>query len=204
MTTYSTMIVRIVDETARSDLEAQIRYAIQDAIKHWEQTGFWFQEEKATTTTVASQTYYGLPSDFLHPKSAKITHGNSYHNLTLKTQDELENEDPGTAQLTGVPDWWGIERSQLRLFPTPNGVYTVTFLYIKSLSSLSADSDTNAWMTTAERLIRSAAKRILYQETIRDAEAADEAATAEAMAYQDLWSRHVKTVSTGRLRPDGY
>ncbi len=49
-------------------------------------------------------------------------------------------------------------QDRINLFPIPGSTYTLTIHYLKALTALSADSDTNAWLTEGEELIRLHAK----------------------------------------------
>jgi len=165
MTTYVTMQTRIADELLDSGAlsTAQIKAAIQSAIAHYERKPFYFNQKKASTfSTVASQEYYGS-SDLSN--IPYIVEMKSFNIGTYKSKVKaVDFEDIDMAQsgsVTGQPTAYAYYEQKIRLFPIPDAVYTATLAYIYRLTALSADGDTNIWMTDAEELIRQSAKRIL-------------------------------------------
>lgn len=203
MSDYGTMQSRIAGELARDDLETQIRSAIQDAIKAYQDRQWWFLEEEATNTTVAGTTFYGLPADFSNPKLLKIQYSNYWRDVQYRNWEYLENRDPGTTH-TGIPTDWGTFRQQLRLYPTPNGAYTMRMSYYEILDALSGNTDTNAWMVEGENLIRARAKWELAINVIRDPELAAEAQIAEARALAEIERRNAAKVATGFIKPTSF
>lgn len=202
MTTYGTMQTRIGTELVRSDLSSEIQSAIQSAIRYYERTLFYFNEAIATSTTVDGQRYYALPSDFVEMESIKVTlPGSSYQNLLPRTFRELEEMDLESSGHEGYPDFYSLFGEQFRLYPVPNGSYTLTLAYIRELPSLSVSSDSNAWMTDAEALIRYRAKWDLYLNVIHEKELADAMKEAEREEFMSLRNRTTNTNSTGRIRP---
>lgn len=73
----------------------------------------------------------------------------------------------------GEPTMFAVQAGVIRLFRVPDIAYTVRLDGLSRLSTLSADTDTNAWMTEGERLIRTLAKAILLDEVIVDPANAD-------------------------------
>lgn len=200
MSTYGTMQTRIADEIGDSGLTTQIRRAIQSAIAHYEGTRFWFKEERATSTTSAGTEFYALPSDFQELDSLLITVNGNRYTLTQRDWGYLEALSVTTAN-TAQPMDFAIYEEQLRLYPVPNDAYTLTMSYVRSLSTLSDDSDSNAWMTSGEELIRSRAKWDVLAHVTMDPGQAAVAKAAEMAALQNLLSRTTRRIATGHLRP---
>lgn len=165
MTDFVTMQTRIADELLDNGAlsTAQIKAAIQSAIKHYERKPFYFNQKKASTfSTVASQEYYGTAANadipyIVEMKSFVI----GTYNSKVKSVDFSDIDMAQSGSVTGLPTAYGYYEQKIRLFPIPDAVYTATLAYIYRLTALSADGDTNAWMTDAEELIRQSAKRIL-------------------------------------------
>ena len=114
--------------------------------------------------------------------------------------------DSGTNN-TGIPVEYAIYNQQFRLYPVPDGEYTLELAYQKKLAALSNDTDTNAWMTDGEVLIRQRAKAIVLRDVIRGKAASEEAATCDGAAeraQEYLVRETTRRVSTGRLMPCGY
>src|SRR5690606_16496709 len=77
---------------------------------------------------------------------------------------------------TGEPYAWSYYNQEIRLYPIPDGVYTIRLqLGNYRLTALASDSDTNAWLDEAYDLLKARAKYILYKNTIKDAALAAEA-----------------------------
>lgn len=164
MTTKAVMKTRIADELTRADLSQQIGYAIDDAIAAYQTERFYFNESRAITfSTVASQEFYtsadnaAIP-DIMAIDSIGLVLGSTFDLLRRATNIELEElSDNGAA--SGQPFAYSFYEQQLRLYPVPSGVWTVRVSGHIKLSAPTSDDETgNAWMTDAERLIRSRAK----------------------------------------------
>jgi hypothetical protein len=162
MTTYGVMQARIADELARTDLTTQIQTAILSAIKHHERREFYFNQKTATFSTVASQEYYGssdladIPNIILL-RGAVIDLGtNAKEPLDVVQWEEIDCAQTGA--ITGDPSAMALFKQQIRLYPIPTAVRTITLGYVYRLTSLSVSADTNAWTTDAEELIRNRAK----------------------------------------------
>ena len=210
MTTYGTMQTRIADELVRDDLASQIRNAIQDAIKQWEGRRFSFNEKRYKINTVAAQEYYDLiPSTLLLYDGTALSTGemlleiddvlctvNSQpYKLTPRTDLWIEENQSGTYQ--GQPDSWSVYGNQLRIYPIPRDVYALYPRGLGRLATLSADADTNNWMTEGEPLVRNQAKVIIYRDIVRDADGKGLAEQALAEAEWTLSRKAAAKNMTG-------
>lgn len=195
---YGTMQNRIADEIARTDLGAQIRDAIQSAIRLHESERFWFNESEATASTVAGQAGYAVPSDFLEADDLTLTVSGNRYPLVPRGYDWLRQVSVTEAS-RGRPGSWAIYADQLWLYPVPDGAYTLTLSYLKRLAALSASGDTNAWMTHGEELIRARAKADLFANVIRDFDEAIAMKAVETEALANLRIKSAKKISTGKL-----
>jgi hypothetical protein len=93
------------------------------------------------------------------------------------------------------------QSKQLLILPIPDAAYAVRVSGVFALADLSATADTNAWMTDAEALIRSRAKREILTHVIRDAEGAAAMAQAEAEELQSLIQETNARSSSGFIVP---
>jgi len=218
MTTYLIMQQRIADELVRDDLTGQIQKAINSAIQTWEAIRFAFNERRYLIQTVAGQEYYDLidPTLLLYDESAvgtgetileldhdpTVTVNNSYYPLAPRTQGWFNRNAAMAGQYTGQPDSYGIFNKQLRIFPVPNAVYDINLEGLARLSPnpLSADADTNAWMTDGEALIRHHAKFLLYRDILRDADGRAAAAEGAQEAQWNLERKMAAHAYTGTQR----
>jgi polyhydroxyalkanoate synthesis regulator phasin len=191
MTTYSTMRTRIADEMVNDGdiTSAQINYAIQDAIKQYERRPWWWNQKTDTMSTVASQEYYSSSDladipDIVQIVAATVTSGNL--KSPLRAVDYLTIDDEQDGSVEGEPRCFAVFKEQIRLYPIPEAVYTVTLSYIYRLTALSADGDSNAWTTDAEELIRQGAKRRIALNYLQADDLAGRFAVMEREAFTEL------------------
>ena len=211
MTTYGNMQDRIADELDRTDLTSQIQKAIQTAIDAYEKRRFWFNESRALTfNTVANQEFYGssdatdLPNlIFIDTVKLSLTATEKVE-LDRVPYEELEHESDNLTADGGQPTCYAWYASQMRLYPIPDAAYAVRVSGVFALSDLSATADTNAWMTDAEVLIRSRAKREIYTHLLRDLEGAGIMAQAEMSALKELIEVNNSRKSTGSIVPSDF
>lgn len=215
MSDFGTMKTVIADELVRDDINTQIGRAIQSAIKLWESTRFDFNELRLRLTTVDGQEYYGLSSitldadgtalaagvEFLSADSLTVTVNNDTWPLKKRTQQWLDAEQAPAVQYTGQPTDWGYYGNQFRLFPVPDDAYTLTISAHVKLGTLSAESDTNAWMVEGEALIRHQAKAIICRDVIRDMDGVTLAKDGVLEAVQSLERKAAGKMAAGRITP---
>lgn len=208
MTTYGAMQDRIADELDRTDLTSQIQKAIQTAVDKYQRKRFFFNEARSLTfNTVDGQEFYtssdasDIPN-LLMIDNVKLTiSGSDKVELERVPYSELEHDSSNLTVDEGQPTAYAYYAKQLRLYPIPDAAYAVRVSGVFALSDLSATGDTNAWMTDAEALIRSRAKRELLTHVIRDAEGAAAMAQAEAEELQSLIQETNARSSTGSIVP---
>jgi hypothetical protein len=168
---------RIADELNRTDLTSQIQSAIKSAILVYDKQRFWFNESRAFTfSTVDGQEFYTSSDNADIPNLLSIDtvqiaiSGSDKYLLTRVPYEQIEAVSSNGTEDEGQPTWFCYHAKQIRLYPIPDAVYTVRVTGNWALSDLSLTSDTNNWMTDAEILIRSRAKRELFTHVIRDVE----------------------------------
>lgn len=206
MSTYGAMMDRIADELNRSDLTTQIGYAIKSAIKVYDKQRFWFNESRSFTfSTVVGQEFYTSSDNtdipnllFIDTVQLTITSTDKYL-LEHVPYEQIEAISSNTTVDQGQPTWFAYYGKQLRLYPIPDAVYSVRVSGHWALSDLSLTTDTNAWMTDGEILIRSRAKREILTHVIRDVEGAAAMAQAENAELRELRSASAMRGSSGLL-----
>lgn len=189
--TYGTIKTRIADDLARSDLTSQIATAVLNAIKFYERKRFYWNTRLTDTfALVANQEYYGSAALSSIPNLITIddmyvtVDSIRYHvtpapfSIIAGAQDGLLTRDP--------PYRYAYHAQQIRMFPIPAAVRTVTMATHYRLTALSSDSDTNGWTDEAEDLIVRRAEWDLYTYTVKDAESAQAAKAGEMEAYSAL------------------
>ena len=199
------MRTRIADELANDGdiTSAQINYAIQDTIKQYERTPWWWNEKTATMATVNAQEYYSSSDlsdipDIVRIVSALVTENSLKRSLTPYEFSQIDDVQDGS--MTGCPEAYALFKENIRLYPIPDAVYTVTLAYIYRLTALSADSDSNAWTTDAEELIRQGAKRRIALNYLHTDELAARCAVMEREAFAELQAENRRRRPNTRLK----
>lgn len=186
MTSLGVMRTRLVDDMLRDDLTAnQLANAINDAIELQEGERFKFNEARYTILTVAGQEYYDLTGPTLLTSAGAAvgtgetilelddiytTISNNPYRLCPRTQQHINEWQSNSYQ--GQPADYTLYGQQLRIWPVPDQEYTLSLMGLARLgpNPLTADADTNAWMTDGAAIIRAQAKILLYRDLLRDAD----------------------------------
>jgi len=206
--TLAAMKARIADELARSDIGANISNAINDAITFYQRKRFYFNEtgpNGSTFNTVAGQTTYSVSDDPDIPymydvDDLFITVANN--NYTVKRIDPSQWRILQIPTFRGQPYQYMFLNQAISFLPIPDRAYQMQIVGHYKLAAPASDTEAdNHWMTDAERLIRSCAKRLLYQEVILDADGAAASQAAESESLDDLKSVTATMVRTGFIRP---
>lgn len=204
--TYGALKTRIANEIADSTLSAEIILAVESAIKFYERKEFWFNSKVGTFVTVADQEYYGSAANTDIPNLVKINtpikliaSGYKYDVYLVPFADIDALQD---GNKSGRPEMAAYFNEQVRLYPNPDAVYTVTMSYQYRLTALSADADENAWTDDAEELIRQRAKMIIAADVLRDVDMYNAAKEFERDAYQALREETRARRSVSTLRTD--
>lgn len=201
---FSDMQAAIAGELARSDLASEIQREINNAITFYGNKAFWFNEATMTAiVTVQGQRYYPLPTNFASVLDVLSTLGNYTYRLEPRTEQYLDQVDWGNDFWSGYPTDYSFWNGQIRLFPPPQGGLPVTVkgTVILSPQPLVNGGDTNAWLTSAEELIRTRAVRQLYGRYIRDPEQYALYTQLEKEALQNLQEKNIGQTGLNTIRP---
>lgn len=204
--TLSDLKALIADDINRTDLTTQIANEITDAISYWQSQRFWFNESRRIDfSTVSTQEWYGASAtatiaNLLDIDWVRLTNSSGRYKLDMRTADELEGMivDPN---LTGQPRWVAYYGQEFRFYPIPDQSYAITLGALYRLPALSGDSDSNAWITSADArdLIRFYVEWRLYTHVIKDADAAAAAQNGWQMALDRLNAETMRRASTGKV-----
>jgi hypothetical protein len=211
MTTYVTLRNRIANEVrsiataAATDISADIAAAVQSAVKHYEREEFYFNTKTNTFSTVADQEYYSSSdladiATLINIRSMTATI--SGVKLPVKPLDFGKIDHAQNGEVKAHPEYFAYYKRNLRFYPIPDAVYTITLAYHYRLTALSEDADSNAWTTDAEELIRARASYDLYRRVTQDHERAAFAKADEADALSALRRETAKRRSNNILRQD--
>jgi hypothetical protein len=121
---------------------------------------------------------------------------------TMREITAFELEAKQSLDDTGVPDEFAQYQNRFKLYPIPNQTgITILIKYTKNYTELSADSDTNDWLTYAEDLIEAHARWWVNLRVIKDREgAADDAVQVES-ALEALRTKNNFKVGQGEVIP---
>jgi len=209
MPTLAVLKSRIASEMERSDLTGAIANAISDAIEEYGKERFWFNESRNLTfSTVALQREYGAADASWIPNLVTVdalfvTIGGQVRDLGKENPAILELFNDSSTP-SGQPYAWAVLDSNIILYPTPDQAYTVRAVAHYRLDALTDDTQSNAWTTEAERLIRRRAKQLLQMEVILDAEGAQMTEPLIGEALDSLRAETSRRAVLGRMRPSQF
>ena len=173
---------------------------MSSAIAAYQVEPWAFTESRTTTfdTVDGTEFYSGSLSDLIKIDYVKIIIGNTPYNLEAGDPSQIESWSQ-SAGIEGEPTtyvWYG---EQMRLYPVPNSVWVVRVAGTFKVAEPDDDDEAdNAWMTKAERLIRSRAKWELAMHVLHDEELAARMSAAVEEAHRDL-----KTQLMRKVMPSG-
>lgn len=202
------MIDRIAAELERSDIGSAgtpgvIGTHINDAIRQHKARNWWFLQEPTsaakTNSTTASNSYVSLVTGIIQIDTLQVTISGQLERLTPVMHDEMESLHEGTTS-EGQPWRWTQYGARVRLYPTPDAIYTLTWTGLFEESTLSSSSDTNSWMTDGELLIRHTARMTVLRDYLRDMEAAQACMPAIMAAIDALDREHMRRMPTRRIK----
>lgn len=89
----------------------------------------------AATNTVANQSTYTLPTDFLSARSL-FFNGEKY--ITFVPAQEFRKNYPPVGNIAGTPEFFSIEGYELVFYPTPDKIYSYDLHYVKIPAAVAA------------------------------------------------------------------
>lgn len=197
MSTYAQVKARIADDLNRSDLTSQIAQQVLLAVDHYAHERFYFNEATSTLTATVGQSYVSPPSDMLVLDDIYITISGRNVRLIRVDLNDVIAYRPTT---NGRPRSYCYYMDRFELDRPCDSAYSMPVYYVKELTALSADSDTNAWTTDGEDLIVARAEKMLYATVIKDQEKAAVAAALEKDALTDLRELSAGKIVSGYTR----
>ncbi len=242
MTDTATLRSRIADELNRAPSQIIgagslsvgyiINREINAALKHYESMRTWFMEFKdwKFATTISGERYYSLSANFMRFDSVKYVFSSSWETLTEKTWAEIEDRDRTVTGSLGLPRDYVLYANTLRLFPVPNGAYSLvgsgirrplltsltgSFTATNSHTPTSTASHNNRigdWYEHGADLIRARAKASFEINYLRKPAAIAEMemifargetyfSLPERIASSALADETAETVARGKIRP---
>lgn len=128
------------DAESLDDLESALKISINKAISYlWDLQPWTFRVQKTTIKTKVGKTEYNVPEGNLTRKTVSgvqrygIKYGKTYLEYA-PDYDELEEKE-------GEPEQFDIEGEYIRIYPTPDDVYTINLTYLLLPYGLNEDED---------------------------------------------------------------
>jgi hypothetical protein len=190
--------------TSDTSLTAIVQQQVLDAVSFYESTRFWFNEGAVTLTTSSSLANYALPAAALplvEIDSVRISVNGSRYKLNPENHNVLDAMDLGT--VFGQPAKYSYFAEQFRLYPVPTATYTFVVSGQFRLATLSATTDTNAFLTHGLNLISTRVQKILQATKYKNPAMAASCAQLETQELLRLQGHTERLTSSGKITP-GY
>ena len=185
ITTYAELQTAVKNWGKRSDLDSIIPDFIKLAeLRVNRNLRIRKMETRTRTDTVASQEYYGLPTNFVQMRSFRLN-TNPLTDLEYLTPEAMDTVWAGST--TGKPQAYTVVGDEVRLGPSPDAVYTMEMLYWQKPAALS-DSATTNFMLTANP------DALLYAALIELSSYAEN--DAGVMKWTQLFNETIRAVQT--------
>ncbi|MBY0256384.1 hypothetical protein, partial [Methylobacterium sp.] len=126
--TLGDLLDEIADDIERADLDRQIAFAVDRAIRHYQPDRFTFSERILTFQTVPGADVYGggdapeIPALLAIDSAMRIENGQSY---TLTRMAETAIERLGDPASASQPCAYSYFDRSIRLWPTPCAAWTI-------------------------------------------------------------------------------
>jgi len=195
------MVNQVVDELDRPDLVGPVRNAIRAAIGFWQRERFAFNDGILEFQTVPGKAGYGGADlaglNVMLAIDTAIAIDDSNTTWALRNVPLASLEVLGDQNQSGQPAYFAKFSEGYRLYPIPDGVYTIRFTGHVRLGAPATDAETNAWVDEAYDLIASYAKRYLAIHRLKDPSLKQAMDTAVQEASTSLKGLATTMASTG-------
>jgi len=135
----------------RTDLASEVKNAIQTTIRSYEKQRLWFNETATALACVVSVETVTVPSDYLFASRLEIVQNSAATELFEMPFDMIR--EMNTQQSVGLPTYYAEYGPRFYLSNVPDSAYAVNLYYVHKLPALSANTDTNKWLSAAEDVI---------------------------------------------------
>lgn len=187
MTTFLDVQTRIAtDFLNRTDFTPQIKNAINATIRNHRRQRFWFLETATALSCVVSVETVALPTNFFAMQELDVRENSNDTELISTTFVKIRELNTNLAATPGLPTHYCLYGNNIRLASVPNSAYPLQCYYLKTYQTLSADADTNKWLSAAEDLVVYGAAKLVWAFTIRNTSAAGACAQLESTMLSEL------------------
>ena len=163
----------------------------------------WLETSSTALVTANGTAAYAVPADWMRTRTLQIA--GSAPMDSSRSREQLDGYWPTSTVGDGEPRFFVISGDQIRLYPTPGGVYTVTHVYYRRETVLDDGADEPLMPSWAQGILIWGAAAELLRRTGQDARA------DEAQQQYDRWLRRLednkrRTVGPARVRvrPGGF
>lgn len=181
----------------------EIGQAIGDAVSLYKSKHWWFLQEPTataqTSTCSTTTSYVSEPTGLIQLDSLRVTANSQRYEVKPVSFSEMEILHDGATTDTGQPYMYNRYGSRLRLYPSPDQAYTLTWSGLFDQASLTSDAISNDWMTHGRLVIKAMAKLILLRDYIKSYEDVPAAQEAVMVAERALDREHMRRTGTRRL-----
>ena len=196
----SDLITRVGNDVRRTDVSADASSAVCEALRHYGNRPWWFNESTGTFTTTASVGAYLLPSNMKRINYVEVQRSSGewlevYHYHI----DQIQQKNEGINH-TGYPEYYTVYGQEMRLAYIPDTQYLVRYFYEQKPENLSA-SASNVFTMNLEPVIRSRAAWLIAKGILHDGELAQHYKDMEIDSYASLEREHEQYVGSGKIKP---
>ena len=200
------MIARIGNYMSKTDLDAEIGDEINRAIQYYSHHMFTFNQhefdfsteadQEAITFASASVSDMTMPSQMVMTRSANDTRV-----IDPTTIYEIREYNQSGTNDSSFPRAYAIWNDKIWFTPIPDASYSTVIYGLTVPPAISATASTNIFLTSAEVLIESRVRSVLFSEILRNPEAAAMAARREMEELEKLQSKLSVLQSSGCIKP---
>ena len=193
MATLADLKTRIIAEMVRDDLSddlaTQLLTHIQRACEFYADDKFWFNAAIASVDTVASTQTIDVPATMRRVDRVTIP---AYDEELI----EVTLQDLAFYPLESIPRGYAYYNDQLKLYPTPDAVYSLQLTGLAQVDAPALDADTSIWTNEAQDLIVARTKMTLYRAQFRDPEGTQLALAEVQDVYNKLKRETARRLET--------
>ena len=148
---------------------------------------YWVEKTVSFSTSDGTRAYAlsSVAPDYHSVLQAFIIDGTTrVHLAFIDRAQEIQNYAPVTNETKKRPEAWLRFGTNIRVAPTPDGVYTISLDIESYLADLVAGGDRDAITDNAQEMLLAEASKLLMQDRVRP---------AEAQAWREQYAAEAKT-----------
>lgn len=204
MPTYTQLQSNIASTLSRDNLTSEIQEAIKRAVRHYERHLFWFNyaEDSFIGSATAKQAFtISSTNTFLAVTQVVVNYNSARFELIPENLEVIKGWDATNSN--GLPRRWAhdpVDRT-IRFDINLNVTATISYTFIKKMTTLSAAGDSNEFTNNASDLIEARACWWLYLTKIKNGAAAQAMKQVEMDQLNYLDCETTMKTSSGKVTP---